>query len=318
MSVCLGLDTSNYTTSAAALGEAGEIAQEKKLLPVAPGAMGLRQSDAVFHHVRQLPELLEALRQRQTAEITAVAASDRPQQTEGSYMPCFLVGAGAARELGAALKVPVYFFTHQQGHVAAALLGADRTALAQEEFLAFHVSGGTTDALLVRPDPDTVLSCRVVARSLDLKAGQLVDRVGGLLGLPFPAGPALEILALRGAGSHRPKAVLRGADCHLSGVENQCMAMKARGEPPEEIARFCLLSILAALTGMAGELRRTLGPLPLVFAGGDMSNRLLRQALEERFGGCFAPPAFSADNAAGVAWLCARKREILGKAGGGI
>ena len=107
-------------------------------------------------------------------------------------MPCFLVGAGAARQLGAALGVPVHFFTHQQGHVMAALTGADCLHLRRAPFLAFHVSGGTTDALLVEPDESCIIRCRVVGHSLDLKAGQLIDRVGGMLGLPFPAGPALE------------------------------------------------------------------------------------------------------------------------------
>ena len=192
----LGLDTSNYTTSVAFCAQSGEVLQEKHLLPVKAGEMGLRQSDAVFHHVRQLPEMTEKLFAREAFTVTAVAASDRPQQKDGSYMPCFLVGAGAARELGALLHIPVHFFTHQQGHVAAALYGADKLSLIHEPFLAFHVSGGTTDALLVRPDETFGISCEVVAHSLDLKAGQLIDRVGGMLGLPFPAGPALEKLAL--------------------------------------------------------------------------------------------------------------------------
>ena len=139
----LGLDTSNYTTSVAFCLQTGEVLQEKHLLPVKTGEMGLRQSDAVFHHVRQLPEMTEKLFAHGALDVTAVAASDRPQQKDGSYMPCFLVGAGAARELGALLHIPVHFFTHQQGHVAAAAFGADRLDLLEREFLAFHVSGGT-------------------------------------------------------------------------------------------------------------------------------------------------------------------------------
>ena len=126
MSGFLGLDTSNYTTSASywAAGASLPI-QAKQLLPVKAGEMGLRQSDAVFHHTRQLPDVMERLREAMADGITAIAASDRPQQVDGSYMPCFTVGSGAARQLGAALGVPVYFFTHQQGHVMAALTGAD-------------------------------------------------------------------------------------------------------------------------------------------------------------------------------------------------
>ena len=306
MSRFLGLDTSNYTTSAALYDtETGQMTQAKRLLPVRQGERGLRQSDALFHHVRQLPDMLEALYAGAALPVNGIAASDRPREAEGSYMPCYLAGAGAARQLGAALHRPVRFFTHQQGHVAAALFGAGCTAWAGAPFLAFHVSGGTTDALLVRPDRERLLTCEMVGGSLDLKAGQLIDRVGVMLGLSFPAGPALEALAAGADGVKEPRAVLRGGDCHLSGVENQCRAMLDKGVPPAQIARFCLLSVLAAIDGMTAALRRTYGPLPLLYAGGVMANRLLRAELEKRHGGRFAPPEFSADNAAGIAWLAA-------------
>jgi len=310
MSGYLGLDTSNYTTSAAFWPQGGdEPVQVKQLLPVKPGEMGLRQSDAVFHHVRQLPEMLEQLAPALSVGVQAVAASDRPCQTEGSYMPCFLVGAGAARQLASAMGVPLYTFTHQQGHVAAALAGSGSLELRHSPFLAFHVSGGTTDALLVQPDKQSVLSCRVVGHSLDLKAGQLIDRVGGMLGLPFPAGPALEKLAAGAEKTYAPKPTLRGCDCHLSGVENQCRDRLDRGEPAAEVARFCLDSVRAAVVGMTRALLSEYGPLPVVYAGGVMSNGLLRQTLQEQFGGRFAPPAYSADNAAGIACLCRLKEE---------
>ncbi len=304
MSGYLGLDTSNYTTSAAYCAADGTITQNKRLLPVKSGEMGLRQSDAVFHHTRQMPDMLEGLRDALAGGVRAVAASDRPQEADGSYMPCFLVGAGAARQLGAVLGVPVSFFTHQQGHVMAALVGADCVHLCQAPFLAFHVSGGTTDALLVEPDAQRILSCRVVGHSLDLKAGQLIDRVGGMLGLDFPAGPALERLALQAQQVYKPRAVLRGCDCHLSGVENQCRDRIARGEPPAEVARFCLDSVAAALDVMTAALRSEYGDLPLVYTGGVMSNSLLRERFSQAYGGHFAPPAYSADNAVGIASLC--------------
>lgn len=305
MSGYLGLDTSNYTTSAAYLPQdGGELCQQKHLLPVKAGEMGLRQSDAVFHHTRQLPDMLEALAPSLVGGVLAVAASDRPQQQEGSYMPCFLVGAGGARQLSAALGVPAYFFTHQQGHVVAALYGSHSMELLERPFLAFHVSGGTTDALLVEPDEQAVIRCRVVGHSLDLKAGQLIDRVGGMLSLAFPAGPALEALAARAVGTYRPRPTLRGCDCHLSGVENQCRDRLMRGDPPEEIARFCMESVKAAVDGMTKALLAAYGDLPLVYAGGVMSNGLLRDHFGTVYGGRFAPPAYSADNAAGIACLC--------------
>ncbi len=308
----LGLDTSNYTTSAALYFEGGEVIQEKKLLPVKEGQLGLRQSDAVFHHVAQLPEVFSAL----TAEAgetppDAIGVSSRPRSVEGSYMPCFTVGLSAARILAAQLGAPLYSFSHQEGHIAAALYSAGQLALMERRFLAFHVSGGTTEAVLVHPEGEG-MRCELVARTLDLNAGQAVDRVGGMLGLPFPAGPALEALAATCDGKF-PKArpVLKGADCCLSGLQNQCERMIREGRPPAETAAYCLNMIEATLGAMCERLLAAHGSLPVLFAGGVTSNRLIRRGLTARFGAFFAEPAFSADNAAGVALLAARKAGCL-------
>ena len=301
----LGIDTSNYTTSAA-LWTDGKVLQSRLPLPVKPGELGLRQSDAVFHHVVQLPQALGGLPLGET-ELAAVGASDRPRASEGSYMPCFLAGLGTARAVAQAEGAPLFPFSHQQGHIAAALYSAGRLDLLERRFLAFHVSGGTTEAVLVSPDPERVFSAAIAARSLDLKGGQAVDRVGAMLGLSFPAGKELEALARRADRRFRVRPTLKGADCSLSGVENRCRAMLESGAPKEEIAAFCLFSILAALDGMARVLLERFGALPLVFAGGVMSDGILREALEGKYGALFAAPEFSCDNAAGAAVLAARK-----------
>ncbi|MBQ2780774.1 MAG: peptidase M22 [Clostridia bacterium] len=307
MSFYIGLDTSNYTTSAAAFDAAtGALWQVKQLLPVKAGELGLRQSDAVFHHVKQLPTLVEQLfAETGIVSPEAFGVSDRPMEAVGSYMPCFLAGEGTARALAAAAAKPLYRFTHQQGHVMAALYGAGQLLLRHKLFLAFHVSGGTTEALLVKPHAETIISCTSVARSLDLKAGQLIDRVGGLLGLPFPAGPALDKLSQEADTTRLPKPSMEGPCCHLSGVENQCRRLLSDGAKPAEVARFCLLSVESALVSMTEQLLAQYGDVPVVYAGGVMSNTLLRSALKDRFNGIFAPPVYSADNAAGIAVLTA-------------
>lgn len=170
MTDSLGIDTSNYTTSAA-LFHSGSVFQQKMLLPVKQGELGLRQSDAVFHHVQQLPVVLEPLL-AQKASIKAVGASDRPRSAEGSYMPCFSVGYGTAKAISLTLGVPLYTFSHQAGHIAAALYSAGKPELFHQKFLAFHVSGGTTEAVLVTPEESTVFHTQMIARSLDLKAGR--------------------------------------------------------------------------------------------------------------------------------------------------
>lgn len=306
MSAFLGIDTSNYTTSAALFdSEANTIIQSKKLLPVKAGELGLRQSDAVFAHVKQLGDMFQNVFDEYREEITAIGVSTRPRDIDGSYMPCFLVGEMAANCLGAALKAPVLPFAHQQGHVAAALYSAGRLDLFRERFIAFHLSGGTTEALLVEPSAERIIRCTKIGGSMDLKAGQAVDRIGVMLGLPFPAGKYLEKLALKSDRKFKIKPVMKGTECCLSGIENKCRKMLENGEKPEDIALFCLKSVEAALCGMTDATLSEYGKLPLVYAGGVMSNCIIRNTIENKYGGIFAKPEFSSDNAAGIAVLAA-------------
>lgn len=313
--IALGLDTSNYTTSAALYdSDTGVLVQKKRLLPVKEGELGLRQSDAVFHHTRQLPEMVEALfaeadKQGISARFSAVGASTRPCETEGSYMPCFLVGDGLARSVSAACAVPRFAWSHQQGHVAAAAFGAGRLDLLDTPFLAFHVSGGTTEILRVTPDESGIPHCEKLGGSLDLKAGQLIDRVGGMLGLPFPAGPALEQLALTVPElkkADRPHIKTDENGCHLSGVENQCRRLLDDGKEPAFVARYCLYAVYMAVKSLTAAALENVGEMPVLYAGGVMSNGIIREKLEADFGGIFAPPMYSSDNACGVAVLTAR------------
>lgn len=303
---CLGIDTSNYTTSAAVY-EGGVLENRRMLLPVKPGEKGLRQSDAVFHHVRQLPQVLGPVLEKYSP-LGAVGVSVSPRGGEGSYMPCFLVGKGFAQALGKAWGVPVEFFSHQQGHLAAALYSAGQLGLLDKPFLAFHVSGGTTEALWVRPGPDGMPVADLAAQSLDLKAGQAVDRVGVMLGLGFPCGPELEKLALQWGDKVAVRPAMKGADCSLSGIENKCAAMLGQGREPAEIARTCIEAIGAALDKMCETLLAQAGPLPVLFAGGVCSNSILREKLGGKYGAWFAAPEFSSDNGAGVAILAQKKR----------
>lgn len=301
-----GIDTSNYTTSTALYNSAlNSVTQKKKLLPVKQGEKGLRQSDAVFHHTVQLPEVFSALLSECAERIGAIGVSVFPRRETGSYMPCFLVGQSVAVSLSAALQCPLHTFSHQEGHIAAALYSANQLPLIKEKFIAFHISGGTTEALLVTPNEQHIFSANCIARSLDLKAGQLIDRVGVMLGLSFPCGAALEQLSDKSDVRFSLKPTMKGADCCLSGLENQCRNLYAKGESPENVACYCMHGVLAALMGMADALTEQYGNLPMVFSGGVASNAMLKNVLSARYGAYFAEPAFSADNAAGIAILTA-------------
>lgn len=296
----LGIDTSNYTTSVAVIEEGGAVSQYRRLLPVPEGKKGLRQSDAVFLHTAALPELLErALLEHGPAERIGVSLKPRP--AEGSYMPAFTVGSGFARALAAATGAELRATTHQEGHIAAVLFEAGRMALLGGRFYALHLSGGTTE--LVRCDGTAGgLQVEIVGRTLDVSAGQLIDRLGVFCGLPFPCGAALEKLAPE-TGGYPPLCAAKGCDCNFSGLENRSKQLVESGADAGVAARFLFDSIGETLVKMIEAAMRTHGEAPLVLCGGVMSNRGIKKTLAARFETVSASPAVSADNAVGVAAL---------------
>lgn len=309
----IGFDTSNYTTSVAAyFPKENRIIHEKRLLPVKSGERGLRQSDAVFHHTTALHELCENLFSKNNIPLDGICASVSPRLCENSYMPCFLVGANTASCIASAAKVPFCKTSHQHGHILAALYSAERLDLINERFIAFHLSGGTTEALLVEPDEDEIIRCTLLASSLDLKAGQAVDRVGLMLGIDFPCGKELDKLAQKSAATFKIKPVVIDGNCSLSGVENKCRKMISDGFKTEDTALFCIEYISAALQKMTDLLIQKYGKLPLVYAGGVMSNSIISRKFKDKYGAYFASPEFSSDNAVGIAimsYLKEKKKE---------
>ncbi len=307
----VGFDTSNYTTSVAVCDESGcVIANLKAPLPVKSGEVGLRQSDAVFAHIKNLPELMHRLSLLiADKEIEAVGVSATPRACEGSYMPCFLSGVAAAEAFAAACGAPLYKTAHQNGHVMAALYSSGAAeALFGEKFLAFHLSGGTTEALLVSPSGsgnDFEIEC--IGGTKDINAGQAIDRVGVMLGLDFPCGKALEALA---AGCYaRPttkKITVEDGYCCLSGVENLAKRIYEETGDAATTARFVFDFLERTIYKMAEQLLEKYGSMPVLFSGGVMSNNLMREGLSRLGKVYFAAPEFSADNAAGVALLCRR------------
>ena len=306
----VGIDTSNYTTSCAVCTEEGEIiANLKAPLPVRSGECGLRQSDAVFAHVRNLPTLMQELRQvTEGREVQAVGCSVRPREAEGSYMPCFLAGRAAAEAYAAALGVPVIECSHQDGHVMAALYSSGASEeLLQAPFAAFHVSGGTTEMLYVTPN-EVGFSVKLIGETADLNAGQAIDRVGVMMGLDFPCGRAMEQLAAQNQKKiPKPRISVRDGVCNLSGLQNLAQKLWQESADSALVSAYVLAFVGETLAAMTAHLD-TLSPnLPVLYAGGVMSNRLIQARLATRPNTFFSEPQFSADNAAGVALLCRRR-----------
>lgn len=297
----LGVDTSNYTTSVSRSTEY-EIADNIRImLKVEQGQRGLRQSDAVFQHTLNLPKAFEMLGK---ISPTAVGVSATPRDVEGSYMPCFLSGVACACAVASSFGVPLYRFSHQAGHIASALYSCGREDLHEKRFIAFHVSGGTTEITLFDKGSMTLLG-----GTKDISCGKAIDRIGVKLGLSFPCGKALSEISCDPDTIKSGKINVEGLCFNLSGLENKTDEMMKKGSPDNEIAGYVFSHIGAVLERLTENALSIYGDIPVLYAGGVMSNVFLRKRLQNKFNGLFAEADFSCDNASGISRLTMMKHE---------
>ncbi len=307
MKVYLGLDTSCYTTSVALLRQDGTLAADaRRALAVKPGGRGLSQSEMVYQHSRNLPEVfaeaVAAVGER--IELMAVAASAKPRPIESSYMPAFLVGLGYGRVLALSHGVSFHELSHQENHILAGVWSAGGPR--SEGYLAVHVSGGTTEVTAVDASA-AGLSVKLLGGSLDIAAGQLIDRIGVTLGLPFPAGPHLERLA--GQCREAPAAIPVTVECSsvsFSGPETHARRLLGQGADPASVAAGLQRCVAEALTKMISAAVAATGRSEVLLVGGVAANSYIRATVAAGLGTCaarlyFPQASFSSDNAVGAA-----------------
>lgn len=314
MKVVLGIDTSNYTTSMCLLGENEDLkADERKILQVASGSRGLRQSEALFQHVQNIPSLTEKVgRALAGHELVSVGVSEKPRPQEESYLPVFLPGLSLAQALSHLFAIPCHKITHQETHIWSGI-GCAAGPYARE-FLAIHLSGGTTELTIVKRDEQTNrLQIQLLGGTLDLHAGQFVDRLGVKMGLPFPAGPSLEKLAHLTTESLPVPTFQRDGKVSFSGPLTALEKLVGQ-VAPETCARACFMSIARTLVKWIRWAEDRHQSRELLIVGGVASNQIIRQVLREQlphWNLYFAAPAYSVDNAYGAAFFSALMSGLL-------
>ncbi len=306
----LGIDTSCYTTSVALVTASGElISQQRQILPVQKGNRGLSQSEALFYHIKQLPSLYRALLAEagkqgvSSGQIKLVCVSDRPRPQEESYMPVFLGGKAFAQVVAETLGVPLHLTTHQEGHI---LAGVWSTGISVEKlFLAVHLSGGTTEILLVRWTVDG-LQIEKVGGSIDIAAGQMVDRVGVALGMQFPAGRELDAFTYeeeKAEGFVQNFSYEKGY-FSLSGPESDLQRKIAQGVSPLMVGKTVWITIGRALAKSLSELGEVYQCEQVLLVGGVAGSKNLQAHLPQLLPQLqlfFCDGAYSGDNSVGVA-----------------
>ncbi len=309
--IAIGIDTSNYTTSLSLIKDGVIIKNTRRLLPVAENERGLRQSDALFCHTKALPELAKELfseSEYSKEDLCCVGVSTTPRPVCGSYMPCFLAGVSFASAVSESLGVPMYSFSHQEGHIMAALHSCGNDDVGKGDFISFHISGGTTEIVLCRKKNGRI-NCKLIGGTDDLNIGQAVDRTGVMMGLHFPCGAQLDKMSLDSDASFgRIPVSVKGFSCSISGLENKTKKMYADGVKSENIAAFLFEYIATVISKLTENLKNEYD-LPIIYAGGVMSNTRIRRTLTAHDNVYFASRELSSDNACGTGLLAYYKYE---------
>ncbi len=302
--IYLGIDTSCYTTSLCVMTESSH-RHYKTPLKVKEGECGLRQSDAVFEHIKNLPSLFEEMgREFDLTDYAekVISVSTRPRTQDGSYMPVFLAGQSFARSISASLGGRLNEVSHQDGHIMAVIYSCGAYSLLSEPFLAFHISGGTTELVLAKMK-GTSFECEIVGGTKDLPAGQFIDRLGVLMGLDFPSGSYLDTMAMEYEGDEKVKTSVSGGFINFSGEETRYRRAFENGESKEKIAYCTMKTIAQSLMSAIRWAREEYGVKNVVMAGGVSSSAFIRRYFEDMPNIYFAAGELSTDNAVGVCEL---------------
>jgi len=307
----LGIDTSNYTTSVAVIRKDGSIIYDlRKQLAVKQGDRGLRQSFALFQHIEALPALIEEAISKKGHELAAVAVSTRPRPVDSSYMPVFKAGESSAQMISSALNVPLFKTSHQEGHIEA--VKNVSTIKEKGEFLCYHLSGGTNELLQIKG-----AEFKIIGGTKDISFGQVIDRVGVRLGMPFPCGGELDKIALStgAAGGFLKDIPVDGCYINLSGIETQCANLIEKGlaaQDKDMLIKELFNKICKSLIILTENAVKCAKSSDVLFVGGVSSSRFLYEGLRNYFDGSginidFGDRRFSADNAVGTAFLGGKK-----------
>lgn len=297
MTRILGIDTSNYTTSISVVDENKIICDKRCLLNVKQGERGLRQSEALFQHINNLPKLLDI---PEVKGVQGICISEKPRPLEDSYMPVFKAGEAIGTSISSVMDIPLFKTTHQEGHIEVACTSIDFN---YNEFIALHLSGGTTEVLKVKINDGYTID--KIGGTKDISFGQFIDRIGVALGLKFPSGKFIDEMALG-----FPKGELRipskndGYYFNLSGQETLGLKYVNMGYNPNDIAHGVMLCVAKTLEKVIRNLYNDIN-LPVILTGGVATSQFLRIYFDDKFNRniYFCDKKYASDNAVGVAYI---------------
>lgn len=311
--IIIGIDTSCYTTSIAAISlDKKVIFNEKILLKVKKDSKGLRQSEAVFQHINNLGEIDSKIKSIiNKYNIVGICASTKPRAIKNSYMPVFTVGYNFSKLCSTMIGCDLYETTHQENHIEASLLD---NKLNKEKFLSVHMSGGTTEILLCTKNKESY-DIEIVGGSKDISFGQLIDRVGVKMGYDFPCGKYIDENALNCESAIKQglKTSVKEGYMNLSGLENQIdNIIDNCGK--EYISKLVLDAVVRNMIKSIEHISKEYNIKDIVFAGGVSASKYISKELTNRLrkykiNAYFTKPEYATDNAVGCALIGVKKFE---------
>ena len=306
--IIIGIDTSCYTTSIAAITLNREIVfNEKIMLNVKNGERGLRQSEAVFQHIKNFGEISDNLKKhihKKGYKVEMICASARPRDVEDSYMPVFEVGKNFAKTMAALFDCEMLETTHQENHIAASLYGCKKEDL--DRFISVHMSGGTMEILLTEKD-NKGYKTEIVGGTKDISFGQLIDRVGVRMGHDFPAGKYIDEKALlcKEEVKNGLKTSVKDGYMNISGLENQVYKLMEEKDN-YYVSKAVMNAAIKSLEKALSFIYKKYDLNNVVFVGGVASSKYISGKLSNKLkknniNSFFTDSSYSSDNACGCA-----------------
>lgn len=295
----LGIESTAHTASVGVVGpgDDGVMAIRANVLSsYSPPEGGIHPREAANHHAEALPGLIRsALSEAGVSprDLEAVAFAQGP-----GLGPCLRTGASAARALALTVGRPLVGVNHCVAH-----LEVGRAVLGCRDPVLLYASGGNTQVIAYAAG-----RYRVFGETLDIGIGNMLDKLGREMGLPFPAGPTLERMALEGNELLRLPYSVKGMDVAFSGMLTAAIQLMARGADPNDLALSVQETAFAMLVEVTERAMAHIGRDEVLLGGGVAANTRLREMTsimaEERGAVAYAPPAsLCVDNGAMIAML---------------
>ena len=289
----LGIEGTAHTASV------GVIAGDGTILGTAedmfrPGDGGIHPREAANHHAELLPGLLELAVERAGIgfrDLELVAFSQGP-----GLGPCLRTAATAARALALSLGIPIIGVNHCVAHIEIGRLVTD----ARDPVL-LYASGGNTQVIGYSRG-----RYRVFGETLDIGIGNMLDKFGREVGMPFPAGPVLEREARGGSYIPLPYSI-KGMDVAFSGLLTAAIALHRKDVNIRDIAFSLQETAFAMLTEVTERALAHIGKSEVLLGGGVARNRrleeMVRMMAKERGASVYVPPGpLCVDNGTMIAW----------------